>query len=163
MDSDRNLLFGVLALQAELIDAGQFVEACTLWTARKNIPLAELLAERGWIDSADKSHIDYLVDRKLHKHGGDARASLVAAPDAIKRSLAALDDLDIQRSLAGSSPSDGVVLDATVDLAAVPRPRYSLTQLHATGGIGRIWLARDADLGRNVALKELRPERAGDM
>src|SRR5439155_12428418 len=37
---------------------------------------------------------------------------------------------------------------------------YSLTSLHATGGIGRIWLARDAELGRNVALKELRPERA---
>jgi len=42
------------------------------------------------------------------------------------------------------------------------RARYTLSRLHATGGLGRIWLARDAALGRDVALKELRPERAGD-
>ena len=36
MDNDRNLLFGVLALQADLIDTRQFVEACTLWATRKD-------------------------------------------------------------------------------------------------------------------------------
>jgi PAS domain S-box-containing protein len=161
MDSDRNLLFGVLALQAELIDPTQFVEACTLWTARKDTSLAELLIERGWIDAADKSHIDYLVDRKFRKHGGDGQACLASVHDDVKRSLAALDDPDIQRSLAGPR---GVapVLDATVDMPGRPQMRYQLTRLHATGGIGRIWLARDAELGRDVALKELRPERADD-
>jgi PAS domain S-box-containing protein len=162
MDHDRNLLFGVLALQADLIDSVQFVEACTLWTTRKYMPLADILVERGWIAPADREHVDYLVERKLKKHGGDAQASLAAAPDHVKRSLAALGDPDIQRSLAGPPKSDGFVLDETVDLPAGPRTRYSLTRLHATGGIGRIWLARDADLGRDVALKELRPERADD-
>jgi PAS domain S-box-containing protein len=162
MDSDRNLLFGVLALQADLINSVQFVEACTLWTTRKDTPLAELLVERGWIAPADRGHVEYLVERKLHKHGGDAQASLAAAPDHVKRSLAALDDPDIQRSLAGPPKSDDLALEATVDLPALPRQRYSLMHLHATGGIGRIWLARDADLGRDVALKELRPERAAD-
>src|SRR5262249_53066045 len=42
------------------------------------------------------------------------------------------------------------------------RQRYVLSRLHATGGIGRVWLALDSELGREVALKELRPERAGD-
>src|SRR5262245_10954304 len=38
--------------------------------------------------------------------------------------------------------------------------RYTLTHLHAKGGMGRVWLARDAILDRQIALKELRPEQA---
>jgi WD40 repeat protein/serine/threonine protein kinase len=37
--------------------------------------------------------------------------------------------------------------------------RYELIRRHAIGGIGHVWLARDLDLGREVALKELREER----
>src|SRR4051794_15372280 len=99
MDTDRNLLFGVLALQADLIDATQFVEACTLWSTRKNTSLADLLLERGWILPEDRSHVEYLLQRKLGRHGGDAAASLATVGDDVKRSLAALNDVDIQQSL----------------------------------------------------------------
>ena len=49
MDQDRNLLFGVLALQADLIDAPRFAEACSAWASRKETPLADLMIDRGWI------------------------------------------------------------------------------------------------------------------
>src|SRR5215472_11971633 len=161
MDTDRNLLFGVLALQTDLIDARQFIEACLLWTSRKDVPLADVLVERGWIMPDDRAHVDYLLGRKLDKHGGDPRASLAAIPDDVKRSLAALADDDIQRSLAGlPGPEEALHQAATVDHVPGPRERYARLHLHATGGIGRVWLAHDGDLGRNVALKELRPERA---
>src|SRR5262245_14353229 len=124
MDTDRNLLFGVLALQADLIDPRQFLEACLLWTSRKNVALPELLVERGWIVPADREHLDYLLGRKLQKHGGDPKASLAALPDDIKCSLAALDDDDIRRSLAGPPRPESASQVATLGFVPCPRERY---------------------------------------
>src|SRR5262245_45681426 len=45
-DTAPNLLFGVLALQADLIDAQQFAEACTAWSARKDSPDGQQVVSR---------------------------------------------------------------------------------------------------------------------
>jgi len=161
MDADRNLLFGVLALQADVIDADQFIKICTLWTTHKQSALGHLLIELGWITPIDKADVERLVERKLKRHGGDPRAGLAAVSDGVKRSLAALQDDDINRSLCDLPGPDASTTLATVDDIPRAAERYSLTRLHASGGIGRVWLARDSAFGRDVALKELRPERTG--
>jgi eukaryotic-like serine/threonine-protein kinase len=143
MNADRNLLFGVLALQADFLDADQFIKACTLWTTRKHIPLADLLIEFGWITLSDKADVERLVERRLKKHGGDPRAGLATVADHVKRSLAALQDDDIQRSLCDLPGPNAATTMVTVANTPEPQERYTLTRLHSSGGIGRIWLARD--------------------
>src|SRR5262249_24990125 len=140
--------------------AARLAEACSAWASRKNVPLGDLLVERGWITPSDRADIERLLERKLRKHNGDPHASLAAAAnDEVRRLLAVVEDPEIQRSLAELTRQGGHVLISTVDHLPETRERYTLTRLHATGGIGRVWLARDSDLGREVALKELRPER----
>jgi tRNA A-37 threonylcarbamoyl transferase component Bud32 len=163
MDTDRNLLFGVVALQADLIDADRFAEACSAWAARKATPLADLLQERGWLTAEERSHVEFLLERKLRKQNGDVHASLAAAADQRVRSLiAAADDLDVRRSIAELPQRDGPDLVSTLAYEPESRERYKLTRLHAKGGLGQVWLAVDSDLNRSVALKELRPERGTD-
>jgi WD40 repeat protein/serine/threonine protein kinase len=167
MDTEQNLLFGVLAVRADLITAGQLADAWEAWHVRKE-PLREILRRWGWITPTDEGRIDSLCQRYLGSHQGNVAASLHAAVEQkIIVNLGGTRDPKAQRLLADllhrpASPADPATA-ATVRYAAETRDRYTLVKLQATGGIGVIWLAYDSDLGRTVALKELRPETVSDL
>ncbi|MBN2580978.1 MAG: PAS domain-containing protein [Pirellulales bacterium] len=55
------------------------------------------------------------------------------------------------------SPEPGSPAPAVPE-GTLPESRYVTARLHAEGGIGRVWLAHDRQLHREVALKTLRPE-----
>jgi serine/threonine protein kinase/tetratricopeptide (TPR) repeat protein len=159
MDTDRNLLFGVLALQLDLIDRDAFVNACAAWATHKEQPLADVLMSLGLLTAEDRSEVERLLERRLKRHGGDVQASLAEAADSgVRSAVAAVGDEALARSLP-PTPSQWMAL-STVGPTTPDGARYATLRLAGTGGIGRVWLVRDGSLGREVALKELRPDRA---
>ena len=162
MVTERNLLFAVLAFESEFLDLTQLTSACRAWAENKSRPLADLLVARGWLTAEDRVFVEKLLERKLVKHQNDLRVTLNSVVrgdvcDAIKE----VDDSDIQQSLS-SWPSSGPVLVETLIQSEEDKPKSRYTWLSEVGhgGLGKVWLARDNDLAREVALKEIRPDKS---
>src|SRR3954463_11596262 len=105
--ADRDLLFGLLALQNGLINQVQLVAAFQAWTLDKARALADHLVGRGDLDADDRSAVDALVARHIKKHGGDVEKSLAAIPAgrSTRENLAQVGDPDVGGSLAHLGPA----------------------------------------------------------
>src|SRR5262245_3878166 len=101
-DAQRDLLFGLLALQNGLIDQTQLAAAFHAWTRDKTRSLADYLMLRGDLDAEQRAGIEAMVALHLKKHGGDAEHSLAAIPagSSTRERLARLGDNDIHATLA---------------------------------------------------------------
>jgi tetratricopeptide (TPR) repeat protein len=105
--------------------------------------------------------VDQLVAAHLKVHGDDAQRSLAAvAHHSTLGDLAqSVADPDMQASLAAA----GATLDTTADeRRAEDGLRYRVVRPHAQGGLGVVSVARDAELGREVAFKEIQARYAED-
>src|SRR5437763_16796094 len=99
VDTDRNLLFGVLALQLDLIDRDGFVTACAAWATRKDTPLPDVLITLGLLSPDDRTEVERLMQRRLKKHGNVQASLAAAADDAVRIAVAAVGDDALARSL----------------------------------------------------------------
>ncbi|MGP0069382.1 MAG: protein kinase domain-containing protein [Isosphaeraceae bacterium] len=167
MDTERNLLFGVVAFQNGAVDADRLAETCAQWVSDRTQPLADMMVDRGLITDEQRTEVEKAVSQELASHGGDPHATLAATMDG--RSLAAIGEIasaggvDVIEANAAPVPmpmQGGHVVLGSLAPEADSRERYTLTHLHAKGGMGRVWLARDGALGRQIALKELRPDQS---
>jgi eukaryotic-like serine/threonine-protein kinase len=168
VDTERDLLFGAIAFQSGAVDADYLAETCENWVADSTVRLADLLVNRGKMTDEQRTDVERSMDRELACHGGDPRATLVATLDGrtldvIGGAAAAKGAADFRLELPGAMKAgerDLKVLGTLSPDEQETRERYTLTHLHAKGGMGRVWLARDASLGRQIALKDLRPEQS---
>jgi eukaryotic-like serine/threonine-protein kinase len=158
-DDPRDLLFGALAMQAGLVTADQLADACVEWSLQNTRTLAEDMLARGWLVPQDVEHVEYFVERKLARFDGDIMASFVAFPAEVREVLATISDSSDATSV-GTAETIAVESSESCEFSlGEAKQRYQLNSLHAAGGIGEIWLARDADLCRDVAVKRLQAEK----
>ena len=165
MSADRNLLFGILALQLDFIQRDELIRGMHAWILEKAKPLGEVLIEQGALLPARRSLIESLLEEHLRVHKGDVHKSISALtmPSNVRTKLLELSDEELERSLA---PTHTLAASgaATIDQSSSKEiSRYSILRSHARGGIGEVFIARDSELNRDVALKEIQPQRAGDL
>jgi serine/threonine protein kinase/tetratricopeptide (TPR) repeat protein len=167
IDADRNLLFGITALQNDFITRDALIAAMNAWALEKQRPIGEILVERAALDPGDRDALEAMIARRLAKHGDDPAQSL-AAMSSIESVAAdlrrAVGDPEVLESIAHVSTESLADPHAnraaeTVDYVP-PHIRYHKVRDHAEGGLGIVFVARDEELNREVALKEIKPRYA---
>jgi eukaryotic-like serine/threonine-protein kinase len=165
--ADRNLLFGILALQMDFVSRDALITAMNAWVLAKRRPLGEILVEQRALTAAHRDLLEPLVEAHVRGHGNDPAQSLAALGSSAVPALNALQQLqdgDVQASLRqipGTLNTDGDPY-RTVAEPRGARPRFRILRRHAKGGLGEVFVAQDEELNRPVALKEIQVRHAGN-
>jgi serine/threonine-protein kinase len=173
VDADRNLIFGILALQMDFITRDALIAALNAWVLEKSRPLGRVLREQGALAREEHDLLDALVRKHLEKHRDDADESLSSlgrtqgAPEGLADRVV---DPALRTRLARlEAPGSTVRTDyvPTFSETEAPGPdvdgasRFRILRSHAEGGLGRVFVALDRELNREVALKQIKEERLG--
>lgn len=164
---DRNLLFGILAVQLDFVTRDQLMTAMNAWILEKARSIESILSEQGALTGEERELLAALIQKHLANHSHDVSQSLASfsSIDSLREELASL-DAEIDATLARSyhNRPEPAERDSTAGWSdpGSAHQRYRILRPHARGGLGKVSVAHDQELQREVALKEIQEQRAGD-
>ncbi len=164
---DHALLFGVMALQMDLLGKDALLLVLEAWIRDRSQPLPNLLHDRGLLDDDDLTLLEAAVRRSLQRASDRPAKSLarLSVLPVILSELACLGDADVdaclKRVAAAGGPDSTSVAGAAKSGIVTSAARYRILR-ELGGNLGTIYLARDEDLDREVILKEIQDRYADD-
>lgn len=157
---DRDFLFGVIAVQLGQATPAQVMTAASAYFADRSKSIPERLLSDGVLTEDRFRMIRDVVATMVQAHDGDvARAvASVGGQQAVFASFGGSVVVDAKGDVGPASSQPGAADAAIEDVAAVQAEapgRYRVGSEVGRGGIGRVLVAFDTHLGREIAVKEL--------
>lgn len=141
--SQFDFLFGMCAFRKQLVNENALASAFARWSETEE-SIAQILTDRGELSDANRQEIEDNLTQLLESFDGDVSAAL---GEILRDGFRAESRARFQSFL------DAVM--GRAGNATTSATRYAIEKMHAEGGLGRVWLAYDRWMDRNVALKEL--------
>jgi len=182
MTQKNDQLFGVLAVRTGMISAKALAAAESKYPSSKSADIGEFLQHQGELTEETRKLLESLVEKHLEMHSNDFEMSLAtlnpskAQPSSpLAKNVSALEDTvnfdrddiprdgfnttpPLARNTADANKTQWSLSTAMKDVSQ----RYLVLRSHAKGGMGLVSIAKDKEIDREVAFKELQEYCADD-
>ncbi|MFL5319565.1 MAG: protein kinase domain-containing protein [Myxococcaceae bacterium] len=170
--SDRELLLGVMAVQLGFASAQQVMTAAAEWATDRKNGLAERLEGKNVLTPTQRQMLEALVSQAIQVNAGDVKATIESlggerlilqslggslliprAPNRVKP------EDDDEKTDPHSASEEDLIAVSTEDIGRYTSNSGSEEPVEiGRGGIGRVLVAFDQFLQREIAIKELLPD-----
>jgi tRNA A-37 threonylcarbamoyl transferase component Bud32 len=162
-DRRHDLHVCLLAVEKNFVPAEQLAHVLHSWFDQPTAPLADLLVERGLLTAAQLAQLNDEVAGQTDATGEETRGEWKTRPrpwesipiDPPSRAAGYLGAVENTRDQTSARP-------ATI-VSGQNDERFNIVSAYAEGGLGEISIARDSQLDRMVALKQIKTRWADDV
>lgn len=161
---NRNILFGVVAIENELVSADQMQQVYRQWIKEKSTPVSDLFQKFEFLTDEQCRLIQSEVEQRINRLDRTLATPARKFDPAVTSSLQGFRaDSDFQYFMASYGvnlfPDAPVSLRETIGKSSATG-RFRVLRPYAKGGLGEVFVARDEELDREVALKQIQDDYA---